>query len=211
MVPIQCLRQLVLQWGRGLSPAEISVGHFDHRGGLARLQWGRGLSPAEITIADNIQIPCTTLQWGRGLSPAEMRATMGIGWFLSPASMGPRAVARGNSEGDGIFAAADKASMGPRAVARGNSAPANSSIFKHLRAETRAVSVGTLPAIQTGKLIPVRMLILNDFLLASGPRIFVTALPLANLSASRKPGTRRFPPPAISPTAAPGSPTVADS
>jgi len=60
----------VLQWGRGLSTAEISKMVWSHQSSNA-LQWGRGLSTAEIW-ALLITTPRGRLQWGRGLSTAEI-------------------------------------------------------------------------------------------------------------------------------------------
>src|SRR6058998_2476843 len=60
------------------------------------------------------------LQWGRALSRAEMdhRETTTVETCF--ASMGPRALARGNIAFDDIFNSGRLASMGPRALARGN-------------------------------------------------------------------------------------------
>ena len=37
-----------------------------------KLQWGRGLSAAEIALKDGVKAAGKMLQWGRGLSAAEM-------------------------------------------------------------------------------------------------------------------------------------------
>ena len=89
--------QSKLQWGRGLSTAEIAVSPRNNNerplasmgprsfnrgncqpvsrreGGPRRLQWGRGLSTAEISIVHSLpSLVGRALQWGRGLSTAEM-------------------------------------------------------------------------------------------------------------------------------------------
>src|SRR2546429_23305 len=56
------------------------------------------------------------------------------------ASMGPRAVARGNSAGLRVVGSPLRASMGPRAVARGNSYFIIYSVFNDLRIPTRELN-----------------------------------------------------------------------
>ncbi len=134
-----------LQWGRGRSPAEIrpSPGRPSPR--TAPLQWGRGRSPAEINRTRvSVLRESTLLQWGRGRSPAEIAAASGVPLIALGASMGPRAIARGDPSSPGgdsadyarfNGAAGDRprryvlavvsrtrlrASMGPRAIARGD-------------------------------------------------------------------------------------------
>ena len=60
------------------------------------------------------------LQWGRGLSPAEIKLLLCLSKGLLDASMGPRALARGNLCRSLRLAGVRVASMGPRALARGN-------------------------------------------------------------------------------------------
>jgi len=60
-----------LQWGRGLSTAEMLYCFAACRLALM-LQWGRGLSTAEIRAAAAQLAEVTELQWGRGLSTAEI-------------------------------------------------------------------------------------------------------------------------------------------
>ncbi len=89
-------KEVLLQWGRGRSPAEMSssppsttrrISRFNGAAGdrprrfaghrvftrhFRPLQWGRGRSPAEIRMVkwcDNLVV---RLQWGRGRSPAEI-------------------------------------------------------------------------------------------------------------------------------------------
>ena len=62
-----------LQWGRGLSVAEMARQLFAPLIRDAALQWGRGLSVAEIISICTISNSNSILQWGRGLSVAEMR------------------------------------------------------------------------------------------------------------------------------------------
>src|SRR5258707_1351281 len=109
-----------LQWGRGLSTAEIygkthprashktaSMGprsfdrgdSFTTRYGARKkvLQWGRGLSTAEITWAAMVLISLfKALQWGRGLSTAEISPVQENGKARLLASMGPRSFDRGD-------------------------------------------------------------------------------------------------------------------
>ena len=133
-----------LQWGRELSPAEIdrlgisltwsrqaSMGpRAFARGDRAlggygnayeKLQWGRELSPAEIRRSASAATRSKRLQWGRELSPAEINSMPRTAAKPKPASMGPRAFARGDtgieSDGNGDVGTA---SMGPRAFARGD-------------------------------------------------------------------------------------------
>ncbi len=84
------------------------------------LQWGRGLSPTETRFFVFEVADFNLLQWGRGLSPTETAFT--DGWLdrLPPASMGPRAFAHGDSGRSGHAAMAQSASMGPRAFAHGD-------------------------------------------------------------------------------------------
>ena len=86
-----------------------------------QLQWGRGLSTAEMNQIGQVLIGLAKLQWGRGLSTAEIcsqrRETAG----LDKASMGPRSFNRGNA-GDlaGLRRRRFLVSMGPRSFNRGN-------------------------------------------------------------------------------------------
>jgi len=109
-----------LQWGRGLSTAEIYM-RASCRRRSRRLQWGRGLSTAEMTPSSSLlgllevasmgprslnrgnaaariaQIMRRRLQWGRGLSTAEMLREIDYMVQLQRlASMGPRSLNRGN-------------------------------------------------------------------------------------------------------------------
>jgi len=133
-----------LQWGRGLSTAEI-IDARDNPAPRAALQWGRGLSTAEIPqgprrrpdalprfngaavfqprkYGQTIEGPCYywPLQWGRGLSTAEI---CHCGFPMPPpvrASMGPRSFNRGNAKRETKEYKAMRASMGPRSFNRGN-------------------------------------------------------------------------------------------
>ena len=61
------------------------------------LQWGRGLSAAEMrNLCTALPGERATLQWGRGLSAAEMRGRAGEPGRSRAASMGPRPFSRGN-------------------------------------------------------------------------------------------------------------------
>ena len=84
-----------LQWGRGLSAAEIENTTLSWlQTGL--LQWGRGLSAAEITNAFLRSVRKDQLQWGRGLSAAEIATHPIVADRKKLASMGPRPFSRGN-------------------------------------------------------------------------------------------------------------------
>ena len=111
-----------LQWGRGLSTAEIGRVCTSRRPLATWLQWGRGLSTAEMTAADCRREPCRhRLQWGRGLSTAEIRGTARIDRSAGvAASMGPRSFNRGNADGCSLDRSSTRASMGPRSFNRGN-------------------------------------------------------------------------------------------
>ena len=85
-----------------------------------RLQWGRELSPAEMSLKRKWLRKENLLQWGRELSPAEIRRHCGDERNLGGASMGPRAFARGDRSGCGQAGRYAVASMGPRAFARGD-------------------------------------------------------------------------------------------
>ena len=61
-----------LQWGRGLSTAEMPVLYGLVWRVTRWLQWGRGLSTAEIKEAVPLKKEVVELQWGRGLSTAEI-------------------------------------------------------------------------------------------------------------------------------------------
>ena len=62
-----------LQWGRGLSTAEMGV-YMCHTDLSKQLQWGRGLSTAEMKVSGSSKTSRIVLQWGRGLSTAEIVA-----------------------------------------------------------------------------------------------------------------------------------------
>ena len=86
----------LLQWGRGLSTAEMGLAPL-HGLGLRGLQWGRGLSTAEIRRgASPASCLQSGLQWGRGLSTAEIGFGDGLHGGGAVASMGPRSFNRGN-------------------------------------------------------------------------------------------------------------------
>ena len=109
----------MLQWGRGLSTAEMCLGaasgmrwscfngaavfqprksstcSYD-RAAHASLQWGRGLSTAEIDRAESARQHRGWLQWGRGLSTAEIIGRRQVCAAEESASMGPRSFNRGN-------------------------------------------------------------------------------------------------------------------
>ena len=136
-----------LQWGRGLSTAEIwaiprpssatprgfnGAAVFQPRkccgypstviSNTQGLQWGRGLSTAEMRRLVPAQPTAScALQWGRGLSTAEMRRRWDRQAASEEASMGPRSFNRGNWSAQEAADAARAASMGPRSFNRGNS------------------------------------------------------------------------------------------
>ena len=112
---------LPLQWGRGLSTAEImpiaQIGGKQWSGfngaavfqprkcripsrpsrAIKPLQWGRGLSTAEMFAGGAESPDVVQLQWGRGLSTAEIGFTE-YGYIGGAvASMGPRSFNRGNA------------------------------------------------------------------------------------------------------------------
>ena len=111
-----------LQWGHGLSPVEMATRAPIKLLPLS-LQWGHGLSPVEMGSIISCQARLISLQWGHGLSPVEIGrrggpaaqcgprfngATGSHPWKClamrslpsrrHPASMGPRALTRGNLE-----------------------------------------------------------------------------------------------------------------
>ena len=88
----------LLQWGRGVSAAEIFTG-LAISISEAELQWGRGVSAAEIDDDLLVDGPLVVLQWGRGVSAAEMAARWTLPVILPQASMGPRRFSRGNGTG----------------------------------------------------------------------------------------------------------------
>ena len=110
-----------LQWGRGLTTAEMSASVASRSCGFHLLQWGRGLTTAEMSEIDAITNKVISeLQWGPGLTTAEIRRDPRVLRDGRRASMGPRSHSRGNrarsrSRGDPLFA-----SMGPRSHDRGN-------------------------------------------------------------------------------------------
>ena len=65
------------------------------------LQWGRELMPAETSTPWIIESTIWQLQWGRELTPAETRLRPQGDDRRAPASMGPRADARGNPAREG--------------------------------------------------------------------------------------------------------------
>ena len=70
--------------------------------------------------AGRLSVAGGRLQWGRGLSPAEICAPVRGNACVMSASMGPRALARGNRNESRDPHGKSFASMGPRALARGN-------------------------------------------------------------------------------------------
>src|SRR5690606_40019423 len=58
------------------------------------LQWGRGLSTAEISKAKIERVKLELLQWGRGLSTAEIADDLRAAIERIAASMGPRSFDR---------------------------------------------------------------------------------------------------------------------
>ena len=133
-----------LQWGRGLSVAEMRLGYhyeqppqnfngataFRSRKWRVRhlplrcrigLQWGRGLSVAEIIAVVSGRQAGRGLQWGRGLSVAEI--TRPLPWAPPPPDIlqwGRRPFGRGNKTGKTRFSSTFPTSMGPRPFGRGN-------------------------------------------------------------------------------------------
>ena len=120
-------REVGLQWGRGRSAAEMTVGVWPPAAASTRfngaaavrprkyvrmtcppvradvLQWGRGRSAAEISIYAAPARMSEALQWGRGRSAAEIAQRSFDLHFPAVASMGPRPFGRGNEyveEGD---------------------------------------------------------------------------------------------------------------
>ncbi|CUQ67486.1 protein of unknown function [Candidatus Nitrospira inopinata] len=135
----------MLQWGRGVSAAEMGTGAGRRDGMRRRLQWGRGVSAAEMNCANGTTINLTALQWGRGVSAAEIAyvvppSVLHVLGFNGAAAFQPRksaAAAKTKSWGTmlqwgrGVSAAeicrrredqvlGDDASMGPRRFSRGN-------------------------------------------------------------------------------------------
>ena len=87
----------MLQWGRCLSAAEISI-RIAQEQNAALLQWGRCLSAAEIKGLSEEQVRGFVLQWGRCLSAAEMIDLDGMLEFWVRASMGPLPFSSGNRQ-----------------------------------------------------------------------------------------------------------------
>jgi len=94
--PFLVSRTFTLQWGRGLSTAEITNGSDDAAADWRRLQWGRGLSTAEMQNSPTSGVLMEMLQWGRGLSTAEIRLCFRSHVGGGVASMGPRSLNRGD-------------------------------------------------------------------------------------------------------------------
>src|SRR5206468_4724713 len=68
-----------------------------HSSNWPGLQWGRGLTSAEITSPKPDRNPNTKwLQWGRGLTSAEIEDQYDTLMRYLDASMGPRTYIRGN-------------------------------------------------------------------------------------------------------------------
>ncbi len=111
---------LELQWGRGLSTAEMWTAGTQPRSWKNWLQWGRGLSTAEMQAFVGNLFGWKRLQWGRGLSTAEIRRALQIVPATNQLQWG-----RGLSTAEmpGLRATAliyFQASMGPRSFNRGN-------------------------------------------------------------------------------------------
>ena len=86
----------VLQWGRGLSTAEmlavpppIVAAHSGFNGAAV-------FQPRKWPLFPRARGAKTRLQWGRGLSTAEMLGPTSAQAVLEFASMGPRSFNRGN-------------------------------------------------------------------------------------------------------------------
>ncbi len=133
----------MLQWGRDLSIAELSVGPsrsrctsrfngaaiyrsrncLDQRHGVLRIidasmgprSIDRGIESAAASRASD----SAALQWGRDLSIAELVEITGAMNAAIFASMGPRSIDRGIPATIGAAARRHHASMGPRSIDRG--------------------------------------------------------------------------------------------
>ena len=89
------------------------------------LQWGRGLSTAEMAAPPTRNaFASRSLQWGRGLSTAEIPLEWHNRGLGAIASMGPRSFDRGNVRSLSSTECSREASMGPRSFDRGNYRPA---------------------------------------------------------------------------------------
>ena len=116
----KCFALKSLQWGRGLSTAEMTRA-TSLSTPPSLLQWGRGLSTAEMQDPAAVVYSTGGLQWGRGLSTAEIFRPGSRHLRPALASMGPRSFNRGNAaRPTGTSAPTSGASMGPRSFNRGN-------------------------------------------------------------------------------------------
>src|SRR6266852_1915291 len=122
----------MLQWGRGLSTAEMPGRNFRPRNG-SWLQWGRGLSTAEMATHAECLHVFLALQWGRGLSTAEitflgLHVTFEGDRFNGAAVFQPRKCLA--SYPDGLCRVAFALSSGPSRIA--TSITRNASLTLHL-------------------------------------------------------------------------------
>ncbi len=91
------LRYLLwLQWGRGLSAAEIAGPALPGAPGLSRFNGAAAFQPRKCGGGGLAAWHYHLLQWGRGLSAAEIRSVETAIQPQQTASMGPRPFSRGN-------------------------------------------------------------------------------------------------------------------
>ncbi len=141
---LTALPEGLLQWGRGLSTAEILIdagAGKKHRGAsMGPRSFNRGNLPQVMRWSETVRcfngaavfqprklrlsIPVYTnfglLQWGRGLSTAEIQPRRHRHALGDLASMGPRSFNRGNMDDLAEAPKYELASMGPRSFNRGN-------------------------------------------------------------------------------------------
>ena len=109
-----------LQWGRGLSAAEITRSHAATNERQRRFNGAAAFQPRKFWLYWRTESPTQGLQWGRGLSAAEMKGDSARAFNDLAASMGPRPFSRGNISGRSRPPSNRLASMGPRPFSRGN-------------------------------------------------------------------------------------------
>ncbi len=91
------------------------------------LQWGRSVSAAEITLGSPRRARPAALQWGRSVSAAEIERLHREAQERALASMGPQRFRRGDSMSLARRSSGTTASMGPQRFRRGDSFHARSS------------------------------------------------------------------------------------
>jgi len=114
------LSELQLQWGRGLSTAEIGPALSPAEHATPGFNGAAVFQPRKSGAGRVPSSGVEGLQWGRGLSTAEIGLDLGDLEPAFVASMGPRSFNRGNARSGKTSKPGSSASMGPRSFNRGN-------------------------------------------------------------------------------------------